>query len=156
MTIAKRCAATGKRVQCEMGGRNAIVVLADADLEAAVAAIVSAGFGASGQRCTSSSRVIVERWVAPRLTELLLAAVRALPVGPGLDPRSKVGPLVSADALEDVLAALGRAVSEGTEILYGGSGSMVRSTRTGISSNQRSPSTLRVAGSPGTRSSVRL
>lgn len=121
IAIAQRGATTGKRVQCEMGGRNAIVVLGDADLDAAVEGIVAAGFGASGQRCTSSSRVIVEHSVAPQLTERLLDAARQLPVGPGLDPATKVGPLVSGDALEDVLGALDRAVAEGTEILCGGS-----------------------------------
>lgn len=118
--IARRVAGTGKRVQCEMGGRNAIVVLADADLDAAVEAIVLAGFGSAGQRCTSSSRVIVERAVAPDLTERLLDRARALRVGPGLDPDSEVGPLISAGQVEEVIGALARAVDEGTEVIQGG------------------------------------
>ncbi|MGE5407839.1 MAG: aldehyde dehydrogenase family protein [Syntrophothermus sp.] len=118
--IARRAAEPGKRVQCEMGGRNALVVLADADLEAAVESIVLAGFGSAGQRCTSSSRVIVQRAVAEELTERLVAAVRELRVGPGLDPASMVGPVVSAAALRDVEGALARASREGAEILVGG------------------------------------
>jgi aldehyde dehydrogenase (NAD+) len=118
--IARHAADSGKRVQCEMGGRNAIVVLADADLDAAVAGIVAAGFGASGQRCTSASRVIVERAAAPRLIERLVAVAGEMRVGPGLDPRTELGPLISGDQLDDVLVALDRAVGESTEILCGG------------------------------------
>jgi alpha-ketoglutaric semialdehyde dehydrogenase len=118
--IVRSAADRGIPVQCELGGRNAVVVLADGDLDAAVDAIVLGGFGTSGQRCTSSSRVIVERSVAEELTERLVAAADGLTVGPGLDPDSAVGPLVSGDALEQVLADLERAEAEGTTVLTGG------------------------------------
>lgn len=118
--IARRTAGTGTHVQCEMGGRNAIVVLADADLDAAVHSAVSAGFGTTGQRCTSSSRIIVERSVVSDFTDRLVRATGELAVGPGLDPASDLGPLVSAGQLDDVLDALDRAVAEGTEIICGG------------------------------------
>lgn len=119
MDIARRAAA--RPVQCEMGGRNAIVVMADAELDDVVATIVSAGFGTSGQRCTSSSRVIVEHAVADELTDRLVDAASRLTVGPGLDPASDIGPLASARQLETVLDALDRARAEGgTEILFGG------------------------------------
>ncbi|MDX6731247.1 MAG: alpha-ketoglutaric semialdehyde dehydrogenase [Baekduia sp.] len=119
--IVRRGAHAGTRMQCEMGGRNAIVVMADADLDAAISAIVNAGFGTTGQRCTSSSRVIVERSIADEVTERLVQAASALSVGPGLDPANDIGPLASAKQLDDVLDALDRATSAGTEIVWGGS-----------------------------------
>jgi alpha-ketoglutaric semialdehyde dehydrogenase len=118
--LARQGVAAGKRMQCEMGGRNAIIVMGDADLDAAVTTIVNAGFGTSGQRCTSSSRVIAERSVADEITERLVTAASSLSVGNGLDPDNDIGPLASAQQLEDVLQALERAASTGTEILCGG------------------------------------
>ena len=106
--------------QCELGGRNAIVVLADADLDEAVETIMTAGFGTAGQRCTSSSRVIVERAIAPDVTQRLVDAASQLRVGPGLERGNEIGPLATGDQLQTVLDALERAESEGTEILVGG------------------------------------
>jgi aldehyde dehydrogenase (NAD+) len=103
-----------------MGGRNAIVVMADADVDAAVDAIVLAGFGTTGQRCTSSSRVIAERAIAGELVDRVVARSRALTVGPGLDPATDVGPLVSERQLDEVIGSLERAVDEGAEVLAGG------------------------------------
>jgi acyl-CoA reductase-like NAD-dependent aldehyde dehydrogenase len=120
LSIADRLGGRGRPVQCEMGGRNAIVVMADADLDAATAAIVAAGFGTSGQRCTSSSRVIVERPVAAEMRDRLLDAARALRVGPGLEPTSEVGPLVSAGQRQEVLDSLERARGEGVDVICGG------------------------------------
>ena len=90
--LAVQAADAAKRIQCEMGGRNAIVVLADGDIDAAVNAIVLAGFGTTGQRCTSSSRVVVERSVADAVTERLVNTAKRLVVGPGLDPASVWAP----------------------------------------------------------------
>jgi alpha-ketoglutaric semialdehyde dehydrogenase len=118
--IAREALVRGKRVQCEMGGRNAIVVRADADLEAALKGIMVAGFGASGQRCTSASRVIVERGIAAELRERIVAATAAMRLGPGLDPSSDIGPVISTEQLDGVRAALERGRGEGTEILQGG------------------------------------
>jgi alpha-ketoglutaric semialdehyde dehydrogenase len=118
--IERAAAGTGKRIQCEMGGRNAIVVMADADIDAAVEAIVLAGFGTTGQRCTSSSRVIVERTRAGELVDRLVARSKALAVGPGLEPGTDVGPLVSERQLDEVIEALERALDEGAELLAGG------------------------------------
>jgi acyl-CoA reductase-like NAD-dependent aldehyde dehydrogenase len=118
--IARRAANGAKPVQCELGGRNAIVVLRDASLDEAVAAIVNAGFGTTGQRCTSSSRVIAERAVADELTGRLVRAASQLRVGPGLDPSSAVGPLASRRQLDGVLGDLERARADGTQVLFGG------------------------------------
>lgn len=118
--LEQRVAGTGKSLQCEMGGRNAIVVLADADLDAAVKVAMNAGFGTTGQRCTASSRVIVERPIVDEFTGRLLQATRRLNVGRGLDPAVDVGPLASRGQRDEVLEALTRAVDDGTEVLCGG------------------------------------
>ena len=118
--VARDAAALGKRAQCEMGGRNALIVMDDADLETAMEAVLLAGFGTSGQRCTSASRVILQRGIAEQFTEALVHRVQALRVGPGLDEEVQVGPLVSAPQLRSVQQALARARAEGAEILCGG------------------------------------
>ncbi len=118
--IAADAAALGKRVQCEMGGRNAIIVMEDAELEPAMEAVLLAGFGTSGQRCTSASRVILQRGIAAQFTDALVHRVQALRVGPGLDEAVQVGPLVSAAQLRNVQQALSRAREEGAEMLCGG------------------------------------
>jgi acyl-CoA reductase-like NAD-dependent aldehyde dehydrogenase len=90
------------RVSLELGGKNGVVVLADADLDLAVDGIVWSAFGTTGQRCTAASRVIVERMVHDRLLEKLEERVGELRVGPGLDPTTDVGPLINAAAVEKV------------------------------------------------------
>jgi aldehyde dehydrogenase (NAD+) len=117
---ADAAACGGKSAQCEMGGRNAIMVMADADLDAALEAVLVAGFGTTGQRCTSSSRVIIETPVYDAFVDRLVEAAQALRVGPGLDPATEMGPLVSAKQLESVLSDLERGAGEGVEIICGG------------------------------------
>ncbi|WP_326701195.1 aldehyde dehydrogenase family protein [Streptomyces sp. NBC_01754] len=108
------------RFQGELGGKNATVVLADADLPAAVTALMTAAFGQTGQRCTATSRVLVERSVYEEFTGLLLDAVSALRPGPGSSGPGVVGPLVSTGQRRAVLADIERAVGEGATVLAGG------------------------------------
>ncbi|MFD5872999.1 aldehyde dehydrogenase family protein [Streptomyces sp. NPDC060322] len=108
------------RFQGELGGKNATVVLADADLGAAVTALMAAGFGQAGQRCTATSRVLVERSVYEEFTGLLLAAVAAVRLGPGASDSTGVGPLVSTGQRDSVLRDIERAVKEGATVLTGG------------------------------------
>ncbi|GAA3208519.1 aldehyde dehydrogenase family protein [Actinocorallia longicatena] len=108
------------RFQGELGGKNASVVFADADLEAAADAVVAASFGGAGQRCTATSRVLVERPVAERFTALLKERAEALPVGPGGDPATRVGPLVSPAHRDGVLADIALAVEQGARVQTGG------------------------------------
>lgn len=108
------------RFQGELGGKNATVVLADADLTAAAKAVAAAGFAQAGQRCTATSRVIVERSVYEEFTGLLLAEAAALRVGPGLVDGTTMGPLVSAKQRDGVLADIERAVKQGATVLTGG------------------------------------
>jgi aldehyde dehydrogenase (NAD+) len=115
-----RLATRNVRFQGELGGKNATVVLADADLEAAATAVVAAAFGQAGQRCTATSRVIVERTVHDRLAGLLREKVAALRVGPGKDPGTTVGPLVSPAQRDGVLGDLALAVKQGATVHTGG------------------------------------
>jgi aldehyde dehydrogenase (NAD+) len=108
------------RLQTELGGKNAAVVLADADLELAASTIAAAGFGQAGQRCTATSRVIAEKSIAPELVERLIALARAQRLGPGTDPETTMGPTVSPEHQRDVLADLERALKEGAVAAAGG------------------------------------
>jgi aldehyde dehydrogenase (NAD+) len=95
-----------KKVQCEMGGKNALIVLDDADLELAATATVQGAFYSSGQRCTATSRAVVQREVAAQFLELVLQKTRALKVGDGLEEGVQVGPLVDERQLGTVLSYL--------------------------------------------------
>ncbi|MEV6170921.1 aldehyde dehydrogenase family protein [Streptomyces sp. NPDC051954] len=115
-----RLAARNVRFQGELGGKNATVVLADAELSAAAKAVAAAGFAQAGQRCTATSRVIVERSVYEEFTSLLLTEAAALRVGPGLAAGTTMGPLVSARQRDGVLSDIERAVKQGARVLIGG------------------------------------
>lgn len=108
------------RLQTEMGGKNASVVLADADLELAGSTIAAASFGQAGQRCTATSRVVVDRAVAGELTAMLVNAAGTPKLGPGLDADTNIGPVVSRTHQAEVISHLERARSEGASILAGG------------------------------------
>ena len=118
--INVKAAALGKKVQAEMGGHNAVVVLEDADLERAAKGCVMAGYGTTGQRCTAPRRIIAVSPVADRLTELLAEETRKVQVGPGDAEGSDIGPMVDESSLDDVLASIERAREEGAEVVVGG------------------------------------
>lgn len=109
-----------KRVALELGGKNAIIVLADADLDLATEAILWAAFGTSGQRCTATSRVIVAEAAYEPLVARLVAKTATLKIGDGLDPDVQVGPLINAAALVKVERYVQAARDEGVTILCGG------------------------------------
>lgn len=108
------------RVQLEMGGKNPIVVLNDADLATAVKLAVMGGFGLTGQACTATSRVIVEEGIADAFAEALADAARNLVVGNGLEAGTQMGPAVSQDQLQTDLEYVGIGKSEGAKLLAGG------------------------------------
>jgi alpha-ketoglutaric semialdehyde dehydrogenase len=109
------------RLQGELGGKNVSVVLADADLDMAAATIASAAFAQAGQRCTATSRLIVEGSIAAALTHKLRAQVARIVVGPGLDPATTMGPLSYAAHRDGVLEHIELARKEGAEVILGGS-----------------------------------
>ncbi|MFJ2901254.1 aldehyde dehydrogenase family protein [Streptomyces sp. NPDC087212] len=118
--IRRRLADRTVRFQGELGGKNASVILRDADLPAAAHAVVAASFGQAGQRCTATSRVVVEQPVYEEFTRLLVAEVEALRVGPGTDPAVTLCPLSSPRQRDAVLADLAHAVAQGATVLTGG------------------------------------
>jgi aldehyde dehydrogenase (NAD+) len=120
LSVYARAAAMGKKVTLEMGGKNAIIVLDDANLDLAVQAITWSAFGTTGQRCTATSRLIVQKGIKPRLTEALITKARQLELGNGLDEGVDVGPLVNSKALEKVSSYMPVARNEGVRILTGG------------------------------------
>ncbi|MFJ3670054.1 aldehyde dehydrogenase family protein [Streptomyces sp. NPDC090106] len=118
--IRRRLADRNVRFQGELGGKNASVVLRDADLPAAAKAVAAASFGQAGQRCTATSRVVVERPVHDEFARLLVAEVEALTLGPGDDPATTLCPLSSPRQRDGVLAAVDTAIGEGATPLTGG------------------------------------
>jgi acyl-CoA reductase-like NAD-dependent aldehyde dehydrogenase len=108
------------RVQLEMGGKNPLVVLADADLDRAVAIALDGGFFQTGQRCTASSRVIVEDAIHDRFVAALAERAKALRVGPALDPATQIGPAASESQFEQNLRYVEIATAEGGRLVTGG------------------------------------
>jgi aldehyde dehydrogenase (NAD+) len=108
------------RLQAELGGKNVSVVLADADLDMAAATLVSAAFAQAGQRCTATSRLIVEETVAADLQARLREKMAQIVVGPGLDPATTMGPLSYAGHRDGVLEHIERARKEGASVIAGG------------------------------------
>ena len=108
------------RLQTELGGKNAAVVLPDADLELAAATIEAAAFGQSGQRCTATSRCIVARSVRAELLELLVDRAQVRQLGHGLDPTTTMGPVASIAQQESVLGHLKAASAAGATVVTGG------------------------------------
>lgn len=118
--INERAGGLLKRTSLEMGGKNAITVLEDADLELALSGILWSGFGTSGQRCTACSRVIVHEKVKEELEKKLTAAAGQLTLGNGLDENVDVGPVINKRALEKIDDYVQIGVKEGAKLLCGG------------------------------------
>jgi aldehyde dehydrogenase (NAD+) len=108
------------KVTCEMGGKNAVVVLPDADPEAVVASVLNGAFGSTGQRCTATSRLLVHPDLQGQITEALVEGARALKVGPGLDESSQMGPSVDPKQLKTVMDYIEIGKSDGAKLLTGG------------------------------------
>jgi alpha-ketoglutaric semialdehyde dehydrogenase len=110
-----------KKCQCEMGGKNPVVVLRDADLALAADSVVAGAFGSSGQRCTATSRVVVEESIANQFVEMIVDRAKELKVGNGLDADVDVGPLVDDNQFKTVLHYIETGRKEATLRLGGGS-----------------------------------
>jgi acyl-CoA reductase-like NAD-dependent aldehyde dehydrogenase len=120
MKLAVAAAARGVKVSCEMGGKNAIIVMDDADLALALEGAVWGGFGTTGQRCTAASRVVVHKAVYDKFLDMFGKAAVKLKLGNGLDPNVSVGPLINADQMEKVLGYIEIGKKEGARLLCGG------------------------------------
>jgi acyl-CoA reductase-like NAD-dependent aldehyde dehydrogenase len=118
--IMREAAATLKKVSLELGGKSPNIVLADADLESAARGAFAGIFYNMGQCCTAGSRLLVAASVKQELLERIVARARQLQPGDPLNPKTRMGPLVSAAQLERVLGYVERGRSEGAELLTGG------------------------------------
>lgn len=118
--IAAKCGEQLKKVSLEMGGKNAVTVMDDADLELAAEGIVWSAFGTSGQRCTACSRVIVHEAVKEDLEQLILKKIKELKIGNGLHDDVKVGPIINKAGLEKIKSYIKIGKDEGAKLIAGG------------------------------------
>jgi succinate-semialdehyde dehydrogenase len=118
--IAAQAGRAVKRSVLELGGTDPFIVLADADIDAAVEAAVHARFQNTGQICIAAKRIILERPIAEEFTERFVAAVAALPVGDPSDEDTYIGPVARADLRDGIADQVRRSVAEGARLLHGG------------------------------------
>ena len=118
--VAIAAASHNKRLTLELGGKNAVIVMDDADLDLAVEGILWGAFGTTGQRCTATSRVVVHKAVQSELAERLADRASKLTLGNGLDAGVQVGPLVSAGQLETVHGYIAVGQQDGADLIVGG------------------------------------
>ena len=118
--VNQHAAAAFKKVHLEMGGKNVVMIMDDADLDLAVDGCLWGGFGTTGQRCTAASRVVVHERVYDAFVDAFVRRARALRVGNGLDPAVQMGPLVSDAQLATVVAYVEIGRHEGATLLTGG------------------------------------
>jgi len=120
LAVYSRAARRGAKVTCELGGKNAVIALADADVDAVVGAVMNGAFGSTGQRCTATSRLLAHESIVGQLTEALVEGAKGLKIGPGMDPASAMGPIVDAQQFESVLGYLEVGKQEATLCTGGG------------------------------------
>lgn len=118
--ISSKASALMKRVGLELGGKNPQIIMQDADLDLAIDGALFGAFGTAGQRCTATSRLIVHRGVYQEVVGRLLARTAALKIGDPLDPSVDMGPVVSEEQMEKVLAYIRIGREEGANLLLGG------------------------------------
>src|SRR2546423_601809 len=119
-SIGATCGRMHKRLSLEMGGKNAMIVMDDADLDLALEGALWGAFGTTGQRCTATSRLVAHERVHDRLVQMLCDRAGRLRLGPGLDDATDVGPLINQDALKKVDSYVAIARQEGARVLIGG------------------------------------
>jgi len=120
--VYRRAAAAGKRVQCQGGAKNALVVMPDADLRRTLPAILSSAFGNAGQRCLAGSLVLAVGDAHRPVVEGLAEQAAALRLGNGLDERTQMGPVISPQAKARIEAAIARGVDQGARLVLDGRG----------------------------------
>ena len=118
--IQAQAAANLTRTQLELGGKNALIVMADADLDATLDAAVTAGFSNAGQWCTSTSRILLQRPIAESFLQKLVARCAQMNVGDGLHDETHMGPVAGPQQYEDIRRAICRAQTDGARMIAGG------------------------------------
>jgi aldehyde dehydrogenase (NAD+) len=118
--IGETCGRMHKRLSLEMGGKNAMIVMDDADLDLALDGVLWGAFGTTGQRCTATSRLVLHEKVHDRFLQMLVDRTGKLRLGPGLDERTEVGPMIHEEALRKVDEYVGIGKREGAAVAVGG------------------------------------
>ena len=111
----------GAKVQCEMGGKNPVVIMEDADLDLAVESTAQGAFGSSGQRCTATSRAVVVNEIADEFVNLLVRRAESMRIGDGSNPATEMGPCVDESQFKTVLSYIDIGREDGATLVYGGS-----------------------------------
>ena len=119
-SLRKLAGDRGAKIQLELGGKNPAIVLADADLDHALSHVINGAMMSTGQKCTATSRALVDRRVAGEFTEKLSQQIAALRVGDPLDPQTQIGPLIDETAAERVAGEVRQAREQGVSLLVGG------------------------------------
>jgi len=120
ISVYTKAAALGKKVTLEMGGKNAIIVMDDANFDLAVEAITWSAYGTTGQRCTATSRLIVQSGIKPKLVDALIEKANSIKMGNGLDESVDMGPIVNKKQIDKVASYMQVAKDEGVNIVAGG------------------------------------
>ncbi len=118
--ISKSASDTLKRVSLELGGKNAQIVMEDADLELALDGVLWGAFGTTGQRCTATSRLILQEKVYDKFMDMLIARAKDLKLGDGLQPGNEIGPMINAGQIQEVQKYVDIGRKEGAKLLLGG------------------------------------
>jgi aldehyde dehydrogenase (NAD+) len=118
--LKKLAAESGAKIQLEMGGKNPAIVLADADVDHAITHLVSGAMWSTGQKCTATSRAIIDRRIADQVTQKLHDRVKGIVVGDPMRADTQMGPVIDAKAAERIVGDIDRGKSEGAEVLVGG------------------------------------
>ncbi|HXQ25265.1 MAG TPA: aldehyde dehydrogenase family protein [Candidatus Acidoferrales bacterium] len=118
--VSQACAPTFKKCHLEMGGKNIIIVMDDANLDLAIEGAVWGGFGTTGQRCTAASRVAVQKGIYREFVGKFVERVKALKVGDGLDPATQMGPCINEQQLKTVMSYVEIGRNEGAKLATGG------------------------------------
>ncbi|MCX7930429.1 MAG: aldehyde dehydrogenase family protein [Chlorobi bacterium] len=118
--IAARCGALNKKVSLEMGGKNAVIIMGDADLDLALDGVLWGAFGTTGQRCTATSRLILHEPIYDRFLRMLVEQVQSLRIGSGLDPDIQMGPVINQRQCDKILSYIRIGQEEGARLLTGG------------------------------------
>jgi aldehyde dehydrogenase (NAD+) len=118
--LKKVAAETGAKLQLEMGGKNPAIVLADADLDHALTNVINGAMMSTGQKCTATSRAIVDRAIADRFTDRLADRIKSLRVGNPLDSDTQMGPVITAEAADRITGEIEAAQKSGAQMVTGG------------------------------------
>ncbi len=118
--LYRQCADTVKKLTLELGGNAPLLVFDDADLDQAVAGAMASKYRNAGQTCVCANRILVQSGIYDRFAAALVEAVKKLAVGPGMEPGTTIGPLITSEAIAKVETLVGDAVNKGAKVLIGG------------------------------------